>query len=192
MSGSTPICKLCGMQGPLVESHIIAKSLYEREGYKSPSLIISDKAFPRRSRTGVYDKIVCDSCEQLFGPWDQYGKELLLKTTHKTHESMAGNFKIAYRIIENVDYAKLKLFFMSLLWRAHASDDPFFKRVKLGPHELKLKDSIRSSTPLYADDFAVHIARFDVEGKTGMLEPHAQRFDGVNYSILHCGIHLLH
>ena len=94
---------------------------------------------------------------------------------------MVGNSKIAYRIFENVDYAKLKLFFMSLLWRAHASDDPFFKRVKLGPHESKLKASIRSSSPLHADDFAVHIARFDVDGKTGILEPHAQRFDGVNY-----------
>ena len=91
-----------------------------------------------------------------------------------------GPRKIAWRI-QRFDYRRIKLFFLSLLWRASVSTHAFYSRVSAGRFERKLRDMLRAGDPGAPDDFAVSLARFDDPRLTGMLDPHADRYDGIKY-----------
>ena len=55
------------------------------------------------------------------------------------------NSKIA--IIEDIDYKLMKLFQLSILWRATISSLETFSKVNLGPHQEKLRKMILDSNP---------------------------------------------
>ncbi len=80
-------------------------------------------------------------------------------------------------------YDQLKLFFISLVWRAAISKHGFYGRIKIGPrYEDRAKRLIEFRDPGPIDDFTVNLAKFDdpVVGKA-MLDPHLQRMEGINY-----------
>ena len=83
--------------------------------------------------------------------------------------------------IKTFDYRRLKLFFLSLLWRASVSTHEFYRRVSTGPFEKELRAMIAASEPGEPAKFAVILARFDAPGYPAMLDPHPDRYDGVNY-----------
>ena len=82
------------------------------------------------------------------------------------------------------DYQKLKLFFLSLLWRASQSSHVFYRRIDLGPHEPKIRQAIIDSTGGDASFYSVVLAKFPKH--YGILDPHPTRFDWVNF----CQIYL--
>jgi hypothetical protein len=45
-------------------------------------------------------------------------------------------------LIEDANYSKLKLFFLSMLWRAYASKLDFYSHVELGSHEAIIRSCI--------------------------------------------------
>ena len=49
--------------------------------------------------------------------------------------------------IADFDYARLKLFFISVLWRAHLSQDQFFDAVDLGPWQSTARQMIWEGDP---------------------------------------------
>jgi hypothetical protein len=54
----------------------------------------------------------------------------------------------------NVDYKRLKLFQMSILWRAGIAQGPFFKEVNLGDfHEEKLRKLLDTENPGLATEY---------------------------------------
>lgn len=177
------VCKLCGKDEKLIEAHIIPRSFYEplKRSGKTPVLMTDIKGeYPKRSPTGIYDKeIVCESCEQLFSPWDDYALKFFTqeiseeKTIYDRGEPQA-------HILGKWDYHKLKLFFLSLLWRAAVASHPFFKDVSLGPFESKVAELIRTKNPSDNRYFAIALAKFNVDSNTtGMKDPHKTRFDNV-------------
>src|SRR5258706_1443213 len=114
------LCKLCGEQGGLVEAHIIPRSFYEplKDG-SGPLTMGSNRPrfYPKRSSMGAYDKeLVCGKCEALFSPWDDYAQRLLLRACEESSLFEANGQPIAY-VYPTFDYHRLKLFFVSLLWR---------------------------------------------------------------------------
>lgn len=178
------MCKLCRQKKQLVEAHIIPKSLYKPLQDRSGTPRIgSNKSgfYPKRSPIGIYDKhLVCDDCEKLFSPWDHYAHELLLGKLVDTNYITSGGERLAYQFKE-VDYGKLKLFFISLLWRAAVSKQEFFARIEVGPFEQKLRQMILNNDPGDPETFAVCLAKFDDPLGTIMLDPDRQRWFGVNY-----------
>ncbi|MBY0271320.1 MAG: hypothetical protein K2X06_15750 [Burkholderiales bacterium] len=52
-----------------------------------------------------------------------------------------------------LDYTKLKLFQLSILWRAGVSKLPPFSQVNLGPHEEKLRVMLQNGDPGRAEDY---------------------------------------
>jgi hypothetical protein len=115
-------CKLCGNDRPLVRSHIIPDSFSRdlKGDADGPPLMISGDPgrYPKRRPGGLYDEnLVCDPCERLFGPWDDYGAEFLLRRLARDGQPViARNGEtLAYQYTD-VDYERLKLFAVSLLW----------------------------------------------------------------------------
>jgi hypothetical protein len=81
--------------------------------------------------------------------------------------------------LETYDYAKLKLFFVSLLWRASESNRPFFEHVSAGrKHTTRLKQMIQNNDPGEPDEYSVFIVRFTHhdDAHKAVMSPQKQRW----------------
>lgn len=76
---------------------------------------------------GVYDdELWCDLCEKKFGRWDDYAISILRTPLEEFQKS-----QFTYSLeIENPEH--IKLFFISLLWRASATTKKFYENVNIG------------------------------------------------------------
>jgi hypothetical protein len=184
-------CKLCLQEKKCVESHIIPESFFRliKENGK-PILILPDKIekYPEKSHTGIYDEnLVCEDCEKLFSPWDNYGHLFLVANFPKDKQFLDGDKVLAY-VIENFDYHKLKLFFISMLWRASASSYKHFSHINTGPFEDTLKRMIVNNDPGDKNYFSVILTKFNNESiATAMLNPHREKLEGINYYSIYLG-----
>lgn len=160
----TMICKLTGKSGPGRKAHIVPQSFYLIGPNWGTLRLLTNTSgrFPKRSPVGVYDKsMVTADGEAVFGPWDNYAADLLLNHFADAEPLMqADTGVIGYRFA-SYDYHKLKLFFLSVLWRAGASSHEFFKRVKLGTHFDVLRNRLLTADPGSPDDYSVVLAVFD-------------------------------
>ena len=183
-------CRFCDQHKTLVRAHIIPKGFFRRlrDGQNAPQLLSNvENAFPKRAPIGVYDaEILCGDCESRFGDWDQYAQELLAESPASSVK-LHHNGQVAAWEVAKYDYDKLKLFFVSLLWRASVSVQSFYGRVRLGQHEAQAKELIVNQEPGSPDDFAVTLSKFDhILGET-ILDPHPEKWEGVNYYRFYLG-----
>lgn len=184
-------CKLCNQERSLVRAHVIPEGFFRllRNGNESPILLTNiEGEYQRRSPIGEYDTtILCEICEQRFGPWDDYAQQFLLQSFDEDLYILHNGTKVALKI-PIFDYHKLKLFFESLLWRASVSTREFYKKVRTGPFEDQLRGRIISEEPGDAETFAVTLAKFEHGLGTAILDPHPDRpLNGINYMRFYLG-----
>lgn len=180
-----PDCKLCGEQERLIKAHIIPESLYgplRREGRIPRMYSTAPDAFPKRTRTGIYDDgILCASCDNKIGDWDNYAQEMLLKPL--------SDFGPPDRLvaqecfsIQGLDYRRFKLFFVSLIWRADQSRQEFFSEVDLGMKwRNRAKEMILAEDPGDPEEFGVTLVRYEHRLAEGTIyNPERVRSDSLN------------
>jgi hypothetical protein len=177
-------CRLCLEHRKLIKAHIIPESFFLplRSGKRVPEIHSDiEGKYPKKTPIGIYDtSILCSKCDKAIGVWDNYAQQLFLKDFAEDLAVYYGSKKVAYKI-DAFDYDKLKLFFISVLWRASISDQYFYKRVNIGAYESVLREMILSNNPGAPEDFPVVIAKFGDPNVTGMLDPHKDNFDGINF-----------
>jgi len=157
------MCQLCGISEDFGKSHIIPESFFVEAGSKKETLILAtnkEDEYPKKRPIGEYDsEILCKSCEKTFDDWDSYGKGLLIDT-YKASNPIIERGQIISHEIPQFNYPKLKLFLISVVWRAGVSKRPFFDKVVLGPHQQKLRDMIILSNPGSKDKYSAQIFSF--------------------------------
>jgi hypothetical protein len=183
------ICRLCGEDRVLVVSHIFPLAFHRHMQMDSerPPVIIgtAKKSYPQRSPGGIYDEeLLCNACEIQFGPWDQYGAECLLQRFDQDAKAISIGEVLVYQV-DNWDEARLRMFSLSLLWRAAVTTRPFFKRVTLGPHEARLRERVLAGDPGSHHDFSVFLSRWQVRPEHAGMElsqfsPYAWKLEGIN------------
>jgi len=177
-------CKLCGKDKKLIRAHIIPKSLWKPLfDDKQPSEIHANTPTfnTKKSPVGVYDTgIVCAQCESIFSPWDDYAQKLLLAKPMEKKYVVKNGQNIAY-VETAIDYTKLKLFFISLLWKAAVSNHYFFSRVNVGSFEPQLRRMIQKGDPGNPDTFATVMAKCEKPLGTIIFNPHPERWWDINY-----------
>ncbi len=99
---------------------------------------------------------------------------------------MYGDQIVGYEIAE-YEYTLLKLFFISLLWRASVSVHPFYEKISLGKYEEVAKRHIELRDPGLPEDFSVTIARFDHPLGGTLFDPHRDRNEEINYCRFYLG-----
>jgi len=158
-----------------------------------PFQLLSNTAgeYPKKSQIGSYDKnILCENCEKYFQKYDDYACKSLLSNIGNNSDYVLdpNGKKVGYKL-ENVDYKKLKLFFLSVLWRASVSKRKEFKKVDIGvSFEDCLKVMIKNSDPGSPNDFLVVVRRFiDDLGKNFLMDPYKLRIDGINFYRFYLG-----
>ena len=146
----------------LEDSHIIPAAFYKEGSPKGDTFWrVSAEEHAKKRHIGEYDQIVCKSCEARFGVWDQYAIEKLLRlplpeTIHSRQTLTLADF----------DYNKLKLFFISLLWRLDASTRDLGMHVDVGrKHRIRLTDMILNEEAGDWQEYAINLTRLHDEGK---------------------------
>jgi len=187
-------CKLTGSKGKPIKAHIIPKAFYELPSQEEGScklLSNTPDTFPKKVPVGIYDStIVTQEGEDLFDAWDNYATHLLLNENMEL-ENISRNGRIVGWNLENYDYHLLKLFSLSILWRAHASSHQAFKKVKLGPHELPIRNLLLNNDAGSPDQYSVIISRWIDDGFGPVfMDPFAEKYDGINFYRVYCGMYV--
>ena len=185
----TGTCRLCNQVRQLVIAHIIPRSFSLRAKGQSKQLIEArehDMKDVQYWQNGVSDdQILCEGCERTFQSWDDYGFQVL-GNPPGNDAFPRDDSEVQAFVIKNTDYSRLKLFVLSVLWRASVSKEPFFARVQLGKHEPIIADMIRNQNPGGFDEFPVVLARLVGQPlPNATYAPYRQRSpEGVNFNIL--------
>jgi hypothetical protein len=184
------ICRYCGTEKKLVKAHIIPEGFFRRlrDGQDPPRLLTNKLGvYPKKAPIGEYDDgIICGDCEAQFGEWDGYAQELLAEEPKGSSLIVIDGEVAAYQV-QNYEYDLLKLFFVSLIWRASVSTRPFYARIQLGPFEVYAKNLIECRDPGSEDEFSVTLAKFDHPLGGVIYDPFRQKYDGVNYCTIYLG-----
>jgi hypothetical protein len=136
---------------------------------------------------GHYDEnLVCEACERLFAPWDDYAAALFLNELRTDGEPIkAPSGAVAASLYPGVEYFRLKMFAISLLWRASATKLGFFSGINLGPYEERARGLILTPDTGGESEFQVLITRWTAQERHRPLaetqfSPYLGRLEGVN------------
>jgi len=183
-------CKFCGAHKPLIKAHVVPAGFFRRlrHGNRPPRMLTNiNGVYPKKAPTGVYDtSIVCAECEAQFGPWDDYAQQLLQDEPLNGRKMYVGRELVAYEV-PGYGYEALKLFFVSLLWRASASSHSFYGKIRLGPFERRAKELIKRRVPGGPEEFSVVLSKFKHPYGSTILDPHPEKFFGINYVRFYLG-----
>lgn len=187
------ICKLTGKEDTPAKAHIIPESFYLIDkDVNEPSLLATNSKgiYPKRSWKGIYDdSIVTQEGEKYFLKCDDYAFKLLVEQFASAKPLELKGSIVGY-MYDNFDYDKLKLFFLSVLWRAAVSSHPFFKRVDIGPHLEIIRKAIIESDPGNSDFYSTVLALFDAGDERNwakIMDPFKGRIADITFYTFYLG-----
>ncbi len=182
-------CKLTGTSGPFVKSHIIPRALTPPRTGGQAFAQIGQRQRPSRrfdswydlalvTQTGediltAYDTYAIRELRRLKLVWQSWGPMLVLSTSDC--DMFSGNPNGIRRVSFN-DPSKMRLFFLSLLWRAAASDRSEFSEIILRSSDMRrLRRAVRDgSTDLPASFFPITLTQISTLGLSHNLSPISQ------------------
>lgn len=147
-------CRLCLKSSELQESHIIPRSiikLIRDEKLNNRFHELHDKK-NKTIQDGPKEYLLCNDCEQKISRYEKYFKESIHLSRHGIEIKQNENFAI----IENLNYCKTKLFFLSLLWRMSISSRPEFENVHIGNEEETIRKMIATDDPGKSSEYSIN------------------------------------
>ena len=97
----------------------------------------------RPLQKGITENLLCEGCEQQLSRNEKYVCDVLFGGTQIGIQRFQNK-----RVYSNLDYTKVRLFFLSLIWRMSvASKHAMWKKVNLGPHEELVRQMVHSKNP---------------------------------------------
>lgn len=189
------ICAMCQQTKKFVDAHIIPRAFFEfmrpPKLKSEPFRVLTNRKGEQNSisRTGIYDnRLLCLDCEKRFHKYDDYGQMVLLRgVSSGTSRDKKG--KVLGYQVDGVDYKTLKIFFLSVLWRA--SKSLRVPRLNLGDqYNTALRNIIMTENPS-TEPFDCVLARHDDWlGQGYFLDPVSQiHFKGspINFAMVYLG-----
>jgi hypothetical protein len=140
-------CALCKRETELLRSHVIPKFTHKRIKKEDGRLLRFTKgSHPEGDpiQDVFFENLLCPNCEALFQKWEDHAARMF--NQKKVFDFPPTATRQLVRMI-GFDYAKMKLFLMSILWRMGAAKDPMFSPVKLGPHLDRIGKMLLASDP---------------------------------------------
>ncbi len=197
-------CNLCKETKELQKiCHVIpgffyreSKLFYEQHNLVSIDLIRlletgEKKVISNKQKLGEYDLYkFCKECDsKILGGYETYVREFLYSTKLPRGKEFLVSIKNGYIECSNANYKKIKLLFLSILWRASLSDRPFFSEVSLDDEIMEemrkmiLYGDTKKDTefPVFfmntvfdttiSNDYIFHPIRIKVANENGFLFP---------------------
>lgn len=163
-------CKLCGQYTELVtKSHIFPTFMYKGVFDDSNRTLLADIRKANSTKlyqTGFYDKdILCQYCENVvLGKSERYVSTILnadIADKSITKTETKENDVMSILELKNLDYKLFKLFVLGLLWKAHISNNSFFKRVDIPSHEPVIRKMLLEEDPGPEALYEIALVRLD-------------------------------
>lgn len=114
------VCKFCGQEKQLIDSHIIPKCLYKLE--KTGSLVEVDVQKKRIDRNpsgqnGYKERLMCAECDNKLGVLDNYAHKILNNIIPELPIQNVNGINGQFLSATEFDIQKFRKFFISILWR---------------------------------------------------------------------------
>ncbi len=176
-------CALCLKDKQLRNSHIYPEWIYSPlydDKHRLEILSVVPEGRNELKQKGMRQPLLCDDCEQKLSVWEGYAKNIFVSPSKPIEYSQEGSmFEV-----RGLDYAKMKLFELSIIWRAGVSTLPFFERCQLGSvHSEILRKQLDTSDPGHPDRYGVLLFGLKIGEMTETLqviaEPRPARSFGV-------------
>ena len=179
-------CGLCHADvEKLSKSHIIPRALHlfgqEKGEHQGLLVMPADEGMRvERSHTGFHSRIVCADCEARFKAGDDAMIELS-RTHADAVQIMDDQGDTGAFQFPNIDNGALHRGVITTLFRAHLSDNDFYKHVDLPAKFAEpLRQILLSPEPSHESDFDVVLRLTPSLHGSVIKSPHRIRFDGVN------------
>ncbi len=183
------VCKLCRARAELRKSHVLSDMLYDNvidPGSHPRMVVVRDveqgRVSDKTRQTGFRERLLCDKCETQFSGYESYAAR------HFFNAKLPPPSEGALITMRVNDYAKLKLFFLSLLWRVSVAEGEFFRCVDLGPHEERLREMLIAGNPGEPEDYGCLVTALiperDASVENVITMPASTRVDGHNGCML--------
>lgn len=138
-------CALCTQPKPLRQSHIVPEFMYQqmydrKHRFLALGTIASDRAM--RYQKGLREDLLCGQCEGLFSRFEGYAAQVFYgkgAPSTRVEGSML--------ILQGLEYDKMKLFLLSLLWRFGVTKLRVFRGALLGAHTDTLRQMLLRQDP---------------------------------------------
>lgn len=155
-------CALCKKDAELRKSHIIPEFLYQWL-YEPPHRfqVISTAAEEKTyfEQLGIRERLLCHACEQRLNEYENYSAKIFNLGT-----PLVGRNFPDHTIYDKLEYRRFKLFQISMLWRFSIASHEFFRFVKLGPHEERLRLMLLQGNPREFWRYGVSMTRIMYKG----------------------------
>lgn len=179
------ICALTGAKGKYVKSHLIPRAFCDKNLDKVSRIEWGE--FGRRPSlryTGWYDdRLVVEKGERILAQYDSSGANQIhqyglcwrfFPLTDKAERHQIADFELIR--IRNTDTRVLRLFFLSLLWRAAVTKHPGFREIRIDPLSLrKLRKIVNGEVQPHPADFPIVLVLLTTKGQPQNLTPLRQK-----------------
>lgn len=158
------ICQLCLEDKDLIKnSHIIPNFMYKGlfgNGHKLANVNLKDILKVTYQQTGIKDRdILCSNCDNaIIGKLERYACNYLYLPNETIEREIIHGDAVNVPCVryKSLNYNTLKLFFLSILWKSHISQNYFFNEVNLGKkYAEKLRKMILNNDAGVEDEFEV-------------------------------------
>ena len=159
------ICRLCGNPSELQISHIVSKFLIRQAGLLGAKFSLVCHTTPNLTelnrQDGIKEPLLCRECEERLQVWEDYTSRQLYGKTGLLRSIPNNSFTW-----QGLNYAKLKLFLISIIWRMSVSKHPLYSGVELGEkHEKLMAYMLLTANPLEAWRYGAALAYLHWGGK---------------------------
>lgn len=181
------ICRFCGQEGRLVRAHIIPEFFYRDLKQVDDLYHVAPGERPKRSPIGAYDAgILCSTCDGQFSLYEAYASQFLKDHPEGGVAAISMGVTVGY-MVSSYRYDLLKLFFLSVLWRASISTLPVFSKINLGALEDKIREMLRAKSPGRPNDLSIAISKFREEHGKIIINPFTTTLADIRFCILYMG-----
>jgi hypothetical protein len=145
------VCRLCGDTSVILKSHIIPKAFHREVlgGLSSFYMLSENERIPsKETARQLWDRLLCERCERLLKTYEDY---VLEKIIHRQGITCQRDGQILR--YSSLDYQMVKLYQLSIIWRASVAKIPFFQSVRLGPHEQVIRRMLNVRDPGEPGDY---------------------------------------
>ena len=182
-------CALCRKTEQLCHSHIIPEFFYKRlyDELGRCYELRRRSAQKKIHQKGIREYLLCEHCDNnhLARYEDYMARTLFGKrgiTAKRTDHGI---------VVEGLSYDNVRLFQLSLLWRASISRNERFREVSLGPHEETIRTMISEENPGDPDQYPcilyVQHRVHEALGDKAIKFPQAHRLKRLRTYDFYCG-----
>lgn len=175
MKATEGICALTGEQGRFRKAHIIPEALTRHDVPGQPFYQAGQGAKPVKRMTSWYDSnLVTARGEEILAGYDDWAIRTLRRHrmvwsgwrgNRLVAKDMVSSGALSVRQIAGADWLRLRLFYLSVLWRAAATSREEFAEVQLPTAHLeRLRSMVLNGDPRPLNFFPIVLAQLSTRG----------------------------